>query len=128
MKKARFTTLILALYLSPIAASAAENQSGNLPGKKIAETVSLITGVAISPLLGVSSVGAYQYFKAKTPEEKAKLPWFANPLFWVPALLLVSACVVKDTAGTMLPTAAKKPLDVAEAVEHKISGLIAVGA
>ena len=58
----------------------------------------------------------------------AKLPWFANPLFWVPAFLLVLACFVKDTAGVALPTALKKPFDVAETVEHKISGLVATGA
>lgn len=129
MKKALFTIFVLALCLNPLAGRAAESQSAaNLPGRKIAETVSMITGVAISPLLGVSAVGAYQWWQAKTPEQKARLPWFANPFFWVPALLLVAACVLKDTAGTALPTAAKKPLDVAEAVEHKISGLIALGA
>ncbi|TAL00979.1 MAG: hypothetical protein EPO07_08985, partial [Verrucomicrobia bacterium] len=129
MKKFLFTVLVLGLCFSPFAARAAEAQSGgNLPGRKIAETVSMITGVAISPLLGVGAVGAYQWWQAKTPEQKARLPWFANPTFWIPALLLVAACVVKDTAGTVLPTAAKKPLDVAEAVEHKVSGLVAAGA
>jgi hypothetical protein len=49
-------------------------------------------------------------------------------LFWAPALLLVGACFVKDTAGTLLPTVVKKPFDVAETVEHKISGLVATGA
>jgi hypothetical protein len=100
----------------------------SLPGRQIAEHISLLTGVAISPLMGVGAVGAYQYFKAKTPEQKAKLPWYANPMFWVPALLLVAACFIKDTAGTALPTAVKKPLDIAETVEHKISGLVATGA
>jgi len=35
---------------------------------------------------------------------------------------------VKDTFGTALPTAVKKPFDVAEAIENKISGLVAAGA
>jgi hypothetical protein len=94
----------------------------------IAQTISTITGVAISPLLGVSAVGCWQYYHAKTDEQKAKLPWFANPMFWVPAFLLVLACFVKDTAGTMLPTVLKKPFDIAETIEHKISGLVATGA
>jgi len=98
------------------------------PGVGIAQTLSTITGVAISPLLGVSAVGCYQYCKAQTDEERAKLPWFASPVFWVPAFLLLLACFVKDTAGTALPTPAKKPLDAIEAVEHKISGLVATGA
>jgi hypothetical protein len=88
----------------------------------------MITGVAISPLMGVGAVGAWEYFHAHTPEQKAKLHWFANPFFWVPALLLVVACFVKDTAGTALPMVLKKPFDVAETIEHKISGLVATGA
>jgi MFS family permease len=98
------------------------------PGVGIAQTLSTITGVAISPLLGVSAVGCYQYCKATTDEERAKLPWFASPLFWVPAFLLLVACFVKDTAGTALPPGAKKPFDAMETVEHKISGLVATGA
>lgn len=98
------------------------------PGQQFAESISIATGVAISPLLGASTVGCYQWVKAKTPENRAKLPWFAQPVFFVPALLLVAACFVKDSAGTALPTALKKPLDIAEAVEHKISGLVATGA
>jgi hypothetical protein len=100
----------------------------NLPGQQFAQTISLITGVAISPLMGVGAVGAWQYFHAKTPEQKARLPWFADPMFWVPALLLVSACFVKDAAGVAMPAVLKKPFDVAETIEHKISGLIATGA
>lgn len=107
------------------AQAAAANE---LPGKEIAQNISLLTGVALSPLMGVSGVGAWQYFNAKTPEQKAKLAWYANPLFFIPALLLVLLCFVKDTAGTALPTAVKKPFDIAETVEHKISGLVATGA
>ena len=129
MKK--LLTLLLLLTLAGNSFSAlAESKlaASSVPGTEVAQTVSLITGVAISPLIGVSSVGAYRWWQAKTPEQKAKLPWFANPLFWVPAFVLAGACLVKDTAGTALPTVAKKPLDVADAIENKISGLIAVGA
>ncbi|HZI33715.1 MAG TPA: hypothetical protein VFF11_15340 [Candidatus Binatia bacterium] len=109
------------------AISAAKTADPNPQARKLAETVSLITGVAISPLMGVSAVGAYEYLRAK-PEEKASLPWFANPWFWGPALLLVGACFLKDTAGIAIPTVLKKPFDMAEAVEHKISGIVATGA
>src|SRR3984957_1442150 len=98
------------------------------PGVGIAQTLSTITGVAISPLLGVSAVGCYQYCKANTDEERAKLPWFASPVFWVPAFILLFLCFIKDTAGTALPAPAKKPFDALETVEHKISGLVATGA
>jgi len=125
MKKLALTLAIMAvaigLFTAQTASAAIEAQarvqSAPPPGVGIAQTISTITGVAISPLLGVSAVGCYQYFKAKTDEQKAKLPWFASPLFWVPALLLVGACALKDAAGIVaLPTVLKKPLDIAETI------------
>lgn len=109
------------------ATSAAPAKYPPPPGVGIAETLSIITGVAISPLLGVSAVGCYQYCQAD-PAQRDHLPWFANPLFWVPAFLLVAACFIKDTAGAALPAPVKKPFDALEAIEHKISGLVATGA
>jgi len=83
--------------------------------------------VAISPLLGVSGVGAYKWYKT-VPEKRAGLAWYAQPWFWIPALVLVGLALVKDTFGAALPTAVKKPFDVIEAIENKISGLVAAGA
>jgi len=129
MKMLLSLLLVLTLAGNPFSALAeAKPAVKAMPGAEIAQTASMITGVAISPLLGVSAVGAWKWWQARTPEQKAKLPWFSNPLFWVPAFVLVGACLVKDTAGTALPTVAKKPLDVADAIEHKISGLVAAGA
>lgn len=104
-----------------------EGSSQSTPGVEAAYAISTITGVAISPLLGVSGIGAWKYFKT-APEKRAKLPWFAQPWFWAPALFLVALTLIKDTFGTTLPTAVKKPFDVAEAIENKISGLVAAGA
>ena len=98
------------------------------PGVELARAVSEVTGVAISPLLGVSSVGAWRYFHAKTPQQRARLPWFGQPWFWITGFVLVTACFLKDTLGIAAPRLVKKPLDVADAIEHKISGLIAAGA
>jgi hypothetical protein len=96
-------------------------------GVQAANTVSTVTGMAISPLLGVGGVGAYQWWN--TPKEhRAKLHWFAKPWFWLPALLLAAAVATKDILGTAAPTLLKKPFDVAEAVENKISGLVVAGA
>jgi MFS family permease len=133
MKKLRTPFIAICLGLSLLTARAATSPAPasadkNTPGQQVAQTISMITGVAISPLMGVGAVGAWQWWQAKTPEQKAKLPWFANPLFWVPALLLVGACAVKDSAGVVLPPLLKKPFDVAETIEHKISGLVATGA
>lgn len=96
------------------------------PGVEAAQALSTITGVAISPLLGVSAVGAYKYFKTPVTQ-RAKLPWFAQPWFWIPGLLLVALVFAKDTLGTAAPTALKKPFDVAELFENKVSALIAAG-
>ena len=52
-----------------------------------------------SPLLGVSTVGAWKYFHAKTPQQRARLPWFARPWFWITGFVLVTACFLKDTLG-----------------------------
>lgn len=118
--------LVLGLMASPVA-EAAGKPAGRPPGAAAAETLSQVTGIAISPLLGVGAVGAYRYFK--TPESgRAALSWYAQPWFWGPALLVVGLCALKDALGTAVPTALKKPLDVAEVFENKLSGLIATGA
>ncbi len=131
MKRILIFLPLAALLWLPLAATAqttsAKSADPNPKAKKLAETVSLITGVAISPMLGVGAVGAYQWWEAPK-EKRGDLPWFANPLFWVPALLLVGACFLKDSAGIVIPAAMKKPFDIAEAVEHKVSGIVATGA
>lgn len=96
-------------------------------GNPLAATISQITGVAISPLLGTSALGAYTYFKAPSGS-RGRLPWYAQPWFWAPALVLVGLVAAKDMLGPATPTSLKKPIDVMEIIENKISGLIAVGA
>jgi len=98
------------------------------PAAPIAAAISTVTGIAISPLLGTSGYGAYKWFTAKDDAAKAALPWFAQVKFWLPALLIVAACALKDTFGAMVPTGLKKPLDMLETVENKFSGLVAAGA
>jgi len=110
------------------AAASAASANEPVPGVNLAHEISEVTGVAISPLMGVSAVGAWKYFQAHTPQQRARLPWFAQPWFWIPGLVLVTACFLKDTVGLAAPRLLKKPLDVADAIEHKISGLIATGA
>ena len=107
------------------AAPAAKQKSP--PGVEVAQTLSMVTGVAISPLLGVGAVGCYRYWHAP-PEKRDQLPWFAQPWFWGAALLMVALVFVKDALGPAVPTALKKPFDVAEVFESKISALVATGA
>jgi MFS family permease len=132
----RRVTLFLALSLaacfavSPAWAAEAAKPApkGKTPGIELATLASQVTGIAISPMLGVSGVGAYQWMGAHTDAEKAALPWFAHISFWLPALLLVGVCAAKDTIAPMLPPGMKKPLDIAETLENKVSGLVAAGA
>ncbi len=129
MKRALFVILMLVL-----AGHVAFAATGNAPPKvsdsqvkDLAKAVTMVTGMAISPLLWVGAVGAYDYFTA-SKEEKDKLPWYAQIHFWLPALLLIGVVAAKDSFGTVLPPGLKKPLDVVETVENKISGLVAAGA
>ncbi|AOS44424.1 hypothetical protein Verru16b_01486 [Lacunisphaera limnophila] len=119
---------LLSLPLLAQGTAKAETKTAKTPGLELAAMATQVTGIAISPLLGVSAVGAYQYFKAATPEEKAALPWFANPSFWALGVLMVAAVAFKDAAGATLPPGWKKPLDVLETIENKASGLVAAGA
>ncbi len=119
---------LLSLPLLAQGVTKAAPASGKTPGLELAAMATQVTGIAISPLLGVSAVGAYQYFRADTPAEKEALPWFARPSFWLLGLLVVAAVAFKDAAGATLPPGWKKPLDVLETIENKASGLVAAGA
>lgn len=101
--------------------------AGTHPGAAFAQQISLLTGIAITPLLGTSGYGFYKWWNTPA-EQRAHLPWFAQWWFWLPGLVIVAMCFIKDTAGNALPTAVKKPFDIVEALENKLSGLIATGA
>jgi len=119
---------LLSLPLLAQSTGTAATKTTKTPGLELAALATQVTGIAISPLLGVSAVGAYQWMQAKTDAEKAALPWFANPAFWLVGVLVVGAVAAKDAAGAALPPGWKKPLDIAETIENKASGLVAAGA
>ena len=103
--------------------------SGNRsPAAPLANAISTVTGIAISPLLGTGVYGGYQWWTAKDSAARKALPWYAQPGFWIPALLLVGVCAAKDAFGAVIPPGFKKPLDVLETLENKATGLIAAGA
>lgn len=116
--------LVVGFLMGPITTHGADERTR---AAEVARSITTISGVAVSPLLGIGVVGAYDYFR--TPgEKKDRLPWYARPVFWLPALLLAGAVALKDFGGAVVPTGWKKPLDVAETIESKISGLVATGA
>jgi hypothetical protein len=119
---------LLAAPLSAAAEAAKTDSSDKSPAAPYAKTLAAVTGVAISPMLGTAGLGVYQNLQAKTPEQKAALPWYAQWSFIIPAALLVGLVAAKDSLGTILPPGTKKPLDVLETIENKASGLVAAGA
>jgi hypothetical protein len=93
----------------------------------MAQALSTITGVAISPLLGVSAVGAWRYFHTPA-SQRANVSWYAQPWFWGTGLFIVLLAFVKDTFGAVLPPGWKRPFDIAELIENKLSAIVAAGA
>jgi hypothetical protein len=104
-----------------------ETKETLLPGVALSQGVTEITGVAVSPLLGVSGVGAWRYWNTPS-ERRSGLPWYARPWAWGTGFALLSLCFLKDSLGATLPGLLKKPLDMVELFENKLSALIASGA
>jgi nitrate reductase NapE component len=119
--------LALGAGIAWAATTASKPAATNQHGLELAKALTKITGIAISPLLGVGVVGAYDYFTCPA-EQKAELPWYGQVKFWLPALLIVGAIALKDSAGAVFPPGWKKAFDVLETVESKVSGLVVAGA
>lgn len=109
------------------AALSALPETDRLPGVDLAQGISEITGTAVSPLLGVSAVGAWKYFR--TPEaQRDRLPWYCHPGVWGFGFGLLTLCFLKDSLGAVAPALVKKPLDMVELFEDKLSALVASAA
>lgn len=127
MTHLRFLCACFLLALLAGTASAAEPAVGKdqrLPGVALSQGITEITGVAISPLLGVSAVGAWKYWKAPA-ELRSELPWYCQPWAWGTGALLLTLCFLKDTLGVAVPGVLKKPFDGLELLESKTSALLA---
>jgi hypothetical protein len=122
--------VIVVAMLSPFADAdelASVSEMERLPGVELSQGITEITGVAISPLLGVSGVGAWRYWKCPA-SLRGELPWYARPWAWGTGLAVLLLCFLKDTIGTAMPTILKKPFDMVELFENKASALVASGA
>ena len=92
-------------------------------GEELATAVTLATGVPISPLLGVSALGALRWWH--TPDSaRAALPWYGRPWFWGSGLFLAFLFAANTTIGSLVP-GLKKPMDFVEEHENKLSALVA---
>jgi len=129
-----FRLIVLLLFANGLCLQAADTpppsaaeklrESLLLPGVTLSEGVSEITGVAISPLLGVSVMGAWTYWRTEE-HLRGRLPWYCNPWVWGTGLSLIALCFLKDFLGAAAPALVKKPLDFAELFEDKLSALVA---
>ncbi len=120
-------TLTAMADLAPPPQAPPTEAAEKLPGVALAEAVSQITGVAVSPLLGVCGVGLWEYYKA-TPEARAALPWFCSPWFWGGGFVLLGLLFAKDLFGAAVPMMLKKPFDMLELFEDKASAIVASAA
>lgn len=129
----RICTLLAISFLAPLQLGAASTDpAAGVPaigplerGQQIARAVATVTGTAISPLFGVSVLGAYTYLKTP-PAARASLPFYCSPVFWIPLAVLVTLVMLKDTVGSAVPLL-KKPLDAVEIlVVNKAAFLFAV--
>ena len=93
------TLLVIAVPFALAAAASPAPITDRSPGNPVASMISTVTGIAISPLLGTGAYGAYQWMTAPNEAARAALPWFAQISFWLPALLIVGVCALKDTLG-----------------------------
>ncbi|MFD0893923.1 hypothetical protein KBB96_10910 [Luteolibacter ambystomatis] len=109
---------------SPPAEKPLPVKTDRLPGVDLSQGITEVTGVAISPLLGVSGVGAWRYFHTDAAL-RDKLPWFCHPAAWGCGFAVLLLCFAKDTFGTAVPGVLKKPLDMVELFENKASALVA---
>lgn len=122
--------LVLSSLLAPMAKAQApvekvEPTPMTLPGVQVAQAITEITGVAVSPLAGLSAVGAWRYFRA--PENgRAALPWFCRPWFWGTGLAIFLLGSFKTTVASVLPPFALKPLDYVGVIGNMAGAALAV--
>jgi len=89
----------------------------------LSESISTTTGVAISPLLGMGVLGAWQYFRADETMRET-LPWYTAPWIWGICFGIFLLLKSKDTVGAWIPELVKKPITVLDDLQEKASALI----
>jgi len=115
---------ILIFAFVPVVQTEQEGQQVLKSGEKLSTALATVTSTAISPLVGVSVIGAWQYYH--TPrEQRDQLPLIQKPKFWIPIMVLLVLIFIKDTFGGFAPLV-KKPLDAAEVLFVNHAGLVLI--
>jgi hypothetical protein len=91
-------------------------------GSDIAFKITELTGVALSPLVGLVVVGGIEHYKAT--KEGKPVRWYFSFWFMGVIVAVLALITLKDTIGELAPFF-KKPLDALDFVQHKFSGIIA---
>ncbi len=98
-------------------------QSNMSTSQKVAAKAAELTGVAISPLLGLCMVGWLDVIRLPK-RELGHLPWFKSPPFLLFVTILLCAITFKDTFGEILGPF-KIPLDQLDAIQHQAASILA---
>ena len=130
MTMRRWCVLIVGLLLFAAIAVAQQKdddqqaQTALKGGEKVSTALATVTSTAISPLVGVCVIGAWQYYH--TPKtQRDQLPLIQKPKFWIPIVILLVLIFIKDTFGGFAPLI-KKPLDAAEVLFVNHAALVLV--
>jgi len=116
--------IAVVLLISAATSESDEAQQAVKSGESVTRALATVTSTAISPLLGVSVMGAWQYWR--TPKQsRGQLPFFERPYFWAPVIVLLVLIFIKDTFGGFAPLI-KKPLDAIEVLLVNHASLILI--
>ena len=119
-----FLVGLLIFAFVPVVQTEQEGQQALESGEKISTALATVTSTAISPLVGVSVMGVWQYYR--TPRaQRDQLPLIQKPKFWIPIMVLLILIFIKDTFGGFAPLI-KKPLDAAEVLFVNHAGLVLI--
>ena len=121
-----FPVVLIAVVLLASARTAEPDESTQAlkSGESVNEALATVTSTAISPLVGVSVMGAWHYYRTPAPR-RAQLPFFDRPYFWAPAMMLLLLIFIKDTFGGFAPLI-KKPLDAIEVLFVNHASLVLI--
>ena len=126
MRRCLLVSVVLVGVLLLVSAAADQDDTTQVlsRGESITKALATVTSTAISPLLGVSVMGAWQYFR--TPKaQRGQLPFFDRPYFWIPTVALLVLIFIKDTFGGFAPLI-KKPLDAIEVLFVNHAALVLI--
>jgi hypothetical protein len=93
----------------------------------LAESLSQLSGVAVSPLLVFSTIGAHRYFFPPAGESEASRPLHARPWVWIPFMVMLALCSLTSLTSLALPSTVNSVIEAVRYVQEHMIGLLAAG-